>query len=229
MTIPLRPVFVPTTSDVREAFVDEITSLGGSIADVFDDGERLYLRAVLSLASNVRPGDRVNAGVALRASGPDVLVHPYTFRQVCSNGAIAAHVIDTLQIERIATRVVVPTYETAVALDEIRSAVRACAAPEVFTTISAEMQQAADRPINFITIASLFGLTTAEHGSEIMFRFMEGGDSTVFGLMNAVTSVARHIRDPETRWRLEMLGGTVPARVLDPGRFAAEAETVLGA
>jgi hypothetical protein len=35
---------VPTTSDVREAFVDEITSLGGSIADVLDDGERLYLR-----------------------------------------------------------------------------------------------------------------------------------------------------------------------------------------
>jgi hypothetical protein len=32
----------------------------------------------------------------------------------------------------------------------------------------------------------------------------------MFGFMNAVTAVARDTRDPETRWRLEELGGAVP-------------------
>jgi hypothetical protein len=31
--------------------------------------------------------------------------------------------------------------------------------------------------------------------------------------MNAVTSVARDTRDPETRWRLEELGGAIAARL----------------
>jgi len=35
--------------------------------------------------------------------------------------------------------------------------------------------------------------------------------------MNAVTSVARDTRDPELRWRLEELGGGIPAMLVpDP-------------
>ncbi len=44
----------------------------------------------------------------------------------------------------------------------------------------------------------------------IMDRFNEQGDNSRFGLMNAVTSVARDTRDPDLRWRLEELGGGVP-------------------
>jgi hypothetical protein len=44
---------------------------------------------------------------------------------------------------------------------------------------------------------------------EIMGRFFGDEDRTRFGLMNAVTSVARDTSDPETRWNLEELGGAV--------------------
>ena len=51
------------------------------------------------------------------------------------------------------------------------------------------------------------------------------GDLTPYGLMNAVTSVARDEPDPETRWKLESLGGAVPALLTvrpPPGGAAAD-------
>ncbi len=44
-----------------------------------------------------------------------------------------------------------------------------------------------------------------------MRSFLESEDHSAFDLMNAVTAVARDQRDPEVRWRLEELGGGVPA------------------
>ena len=48
----------------------------------------------------------------------------------------------------------------------------------------------------------------------ILGRFTTEGDTSRFGLMNAVTSVARDTRDPELRWSLEKLGGGIPAAIL---------------
>jgi len=46
---------------------------------------------------------------------------------------------------------------------------------------------------------------------QILERFLGEGDHSRFGLMNAVTSVARDTPTPELRWNLEELGGGVPA------------------
>ena len=67
---------------------------------------------------------------------------------------------------------------------------------------------------------------------DIVSRFTRGRDDSVFGLINAVTSVARDTRDPETRWRLEELGGSIPALVSPapkPGGAEAEIAPVCGA
>jgi len=56
----------------------------------------------------------------------------------------------------------------------------------------------------------------AEMVQMIMRRHNEGRDRSRFGLMNAVTSVARDTRDPELRWRLEELGGGIPALIRSP-------------
>jgi hypothetical protein len=50
--------------------------------------------------------------------------------------------------------------------------------------------------------------------AEIMGRFFRDNDRTRFGLMNAVTSLARDTRDPDDRWELEQLGGDIGARLL---------------
>ena len=89
-----------TTSEIATFAAEEIVAQGGSVTDTFDDGQRLFLRAVLPDEREVQPRDRVQGGVALRATEEDVWVHPYVFRQVCSNGAIIAHATQTRHIER---------------------------------------------------------------------------------------------------------------------------------
>lgn len=46
---------------------------------------------------------------------------------------------------------------------------------------------------------------------EMLTRMIErhgtGGDSSAYGVFNAVTSLARDTADPDLRWRLQVLGG----------------------
>ena len=220
MSTTYRPTYVPTTEDIRQTFADEIATLGGTVPDVYDDDDRLFARAVLRTNDEIRPGDRVSGGVAIRAAGPELLIHPYTYRQVCSNGAIAAHALETRRIERLErTEVFVSTYDVSVVHAELRAAIQAAAAKQTFETIAHEMRSAseidADFALNLLPmLARLPAGVMGQWVPHIFQRFTDDGDRSAFGLMNAVTSVARDVRDPEVRWRLEALGGGVPARLV---------------
>src|SRR5688500_6076049 len=215
------PQFLPTTSELRAAFEGEVAARGGAVADAYDDGVRLYLRAVLPLDAEVRPGDGVRGGVALRAAGAEVLVHPYTFRQVCSNGAIHSRALATRRVERVPrTDVVAPAYDVAVALAAVRDAVQACAAREAFAGGVAEMRAAAETSADAVLmLLPMLGQLPPDEAARVArhvlrrFERAPDPDRSAFGLMNAVTSVARDTGDPETRWRLEELGGAIPARL----------------
>jgi hypothetical protein len=235
------PSYLPDTRAIRDAFADTIAALGGTLHDEYDDGVRLFLRAVLPSAADVRPGDGVQGGVALRAVGPEVLVHPYTFRLVCANGAIHAQALETRRVAR-PVRVDGPaggawSYEAMDALAELADAVRACAAPAVFARGVGEMRSAAEVEADhaLMVMPFLSRLTasgapaTRAFAQHIFARFHQGRDRSAFGLMNAVTSVARETRDPEARWRLEELGGGVPALLPRRPRTAPPAAALVGA
>ena len=211
--------YLPTTRQIRDTFAEAIASLGGEVPDVYDDGHRLFARAVLRADAEVRPGDRIRGGVAVRADGVDIQVHPYTFRKVCSNGAIAAHALETRRIERVeSTEVFAPSYDVAVVLAELRLAVEGCAAPEAFAKTTNEMRSAAEVRADIAlqllpSIANLPQQLAATVLPLIFQRFAADADRSAFGLLNAVTSVARDTRDPAVRWRLEELGATIPIRL----------------
>ena len=219
MVTTYRPEFLPATQQIRDTFADVIASLGGEMPDVYDDGERLYARAVLFAEGEVRPGDRIRGGVAVRAVGAEIQVHPYTFRKVCSNGAIAAHALETRSVARVeSTGVFTPSYDVAVVLAELWSAVEGCAAPEVFERSTSEMRSAAeiqaDVALQLLPAVARLPQHMAASVLPLIFqRFAANRDQSAFGLLNAVTSLARDTHDPETRWRLEELGGTIPARL----------------
>ncbi|AHG93482.1 hypothetical protein J421_5947 (plasmid) [Gemmatirosa kalamazoonensis] len=211
--------YLPSIAEVRARFDEEITALGGTVRDVYEDGRNLFARAVLRRAADVRPGDTVNGGVALRTLGPELLVHPYIFRQVCVNGAIRAHALQTRRVALVPTTVpAVPGFDVTLALDALGDAVRASAAPEAFKQGLREMRTAteiaADDVVNVLSLLSRHG-ASRELVLQILARFThrDEDDRSAFGLMNAVTSVARDTSDPETRWRLEEIGARIPALV----------------
>ena len=197
-----------TTASILAAFSQEITAHGGNVSDVFNDknGHRLFVRSTLPQVGDVKAKDRLQGGVALKAHGGEIVIHPYVFRLVCKNGAIMAQ---SLASRRLSAMFEFDPEQT---LAGVREAVGSCCEPTVFTAsldeIRATRDVHADMALNMLPMLRHL---PAKFITQIMQRFFEDGDQSRFGLMNAVTSVARDTTDPETKWKLEELGGGVPA------------------
>ena len=224
--------FLPTTAEISALFATEIAALGGAVSDDrYDDGQRLFVRAVLPPVQPVRPGDAVNGGVALRVAERVVAVHPYTFRQVCANGAIVSQARRGRQLSRV--ELASATEFVTAALDEIRLTIRACASDDAFTAAVDEMRSASAMAVED-AIALMPMLRRASDAirehlfAHIVSRYEREGDRSAYGLMNAVTAVARDTRDPEEKWRLEELGGSVPALVRLAPRVPGGREVLAG-
>lgn len=209
-----------TTSEIQVLFIDTVTAHGGTVRDTYDDGERLFSRSILPSSAEVRPNDRLQGGVALKAVGGSVWVHPYVFRQVCKNGAIMAEALESRHLEAVVSR---PRREAQAA---VREAVEECCGPEVFSVSAGRMRDAAvaRAGAEITMMVSLLSHLPRDTGHpatrRILDRFFREGDKTCFGLLNAVTAEARETSNPDLRWRLEELGGgiatrSLPAPVLD--------------
>lgn len=220
----------PATAELLDVFSAEMIAGGGSVADTYDDGVRLFTRAILPVVREVRPGDGLRGGVAVRATGDELRVHPYVFRLVCKNGAISARATQSWRIERddLAAHI---DRSAADVLAEFREALRACSSDEAFATAADGMRSAtlaeADQFLNLLPVLStaLNHLPAKQAGQivqQILGRFTRDGDRSGFGLMNAVTATARDTRDPDLRWRLEEFGGGIPALLKPAGRGPRE-------
>ncbi len=193
-----------STGLVLAVFGEEVQRLGGQMKDVFDDGKRLLARSVLPATREVGPRDTIQGGVAVRCTSCDLSVHPYTLRRVCKNGAVMARAQQSWRIEHIEVRSHLEN-----ALAELRQAITACAGKEAFAASATAMQSA--RLDLELTLLENLGRSSfaRRHLGGIMRRFVEEGDRSRFGLMNAVTSLARDTTDPQDKWDLEELGGAI--------------------
>ena len=207
----------PTTAEIGEVFAEEVAGLGGTVTDRYVDGTILLARSVLPGLREVGRDDAVQGGVAIRATDEAIQVHPYVFRQVCSNGAIMARAIQTWQVERVDAG----GLTTPAPLGAVREAIRACGSDEAFSASAERMRSAREDQADLaLMIMPMMDRLPKEIVNDllrtIVERFLKGPDSSRFGLMNAVTSVARDTRDPESRWKLEELGGGIPFDVAGP-------------
>jgi hypothetical protein len=205
-----------TTAEIQDLFAAEVAAAGGAVSDVFHDGRRLFARSLFPWVREVRTKDRLQGGVALRATERECSVHPFVFREVCRNGAIMAHSLGSQEVPNLDE---LPLYE---ATQSVREAIAACCIEEPFLVAVDLIREAARSEID-TALALLPFLSRLPAGQrelildDVMQRFSREGDRTSFGLMNAVTSLARDTRDPDLRWRLEELGGGVAAlRVPEP-------------
>jgi hypothetical protein len=229
----INATFLPSIDEIRGAVTDEITALGGSTSDLVLARDRLFMRVVLPANAEIRVGDSVQAGVAVRALSEQIDVYPYTLRQVCTNGAIVANALPGQQIERVhAVDVGKPSYDTTVILATLRDVVRKCASPEAFEIATDHMQAMTNEPASRALF--MLRMLSRMHSKDalpylpmIFDRFETSEDQSAFGVMNAVTSVARDTADPAIRWSLEKIGGSMPAylglrrRVMRPAAATA--------
>jgi hypothetical protein len=206
------------TQEILEAFTEEVSAHNGKIIDTFHQPGQLFARSVLPQAEEIRPGDKVQSGVALRATDSAVWVYPYVFRLICKNGAIMAHAAEGREIPNLEN---MPVFE---AVSQVREAVESCCERNAFATAAGQMRTAAQQPIdailNIMPFLSRMSSLSPQLAREIFQRFFHETDRTRYGLMNAVTAVARDIREHSLRWRIEELGGQmavlqIPEPVLD--------------
>jgi hypothetical protein len=222
----MNAMYLPAGPEILEAFEREAGELGGTVPDVYAEGDLLYARAVLPGAGEVRPGDRIHGGVAVRTHDTEILVHPYCHRVVCANGAIMASSTGSRVVERV--DLAAPSTVINAVLEELRAAIRACAAPATLDATVGAMRTAAQREAD-VMLQLLPMLPHMPPGMRaslvrtIVRRFEAERDGSVFGLVNAVTSAARDTSDPETRWRLEELGGGMLARLPERPKAGAPA------
>jgi len=197
------------TQEILGAFTEEISARGGKVTETFHQPGQLFIRSVLPETEEIRARDKVQSGVALRATDTAAWVYPYTFRLVCKNGAIMAHAAEGRQIPHLES---LPTFE---AVSQVREAVESCCEKNAFATAAEQMRTAAQQPIDAILSMMPFltrvSSVSPEVARQIFERFFKENDRTRYGFMNAVTSVARDTRDHATRWRLEELGGQIAA------------------
>ena len=208
------------TQELLEAFTEEISAREGKVTETFHQPGQLFVRSVFPQAEEIRAGDKVQGGVALRATDSTAWVYPYVFRLVCKNGAIMAHAAEGREIPNLDS---VPEFK---AVSLVHEAVESCCERKAFTIAAEQMRTAAQQPIDTILSMMPFLSRLSSLGPEvaqqIFKRFFRENDPTLYGFMNAVTSAARDTRDHATRWRLEELGGKIAVTqpvepVLDDG------------
>jgi hypothetical protein len=204
-----------TTGKILDIFTEEIQNRQGRVSDTFHDGRRLFVRSLLPYVADARPKDRMQGGVALRATEDELWLRPYLFRQVCRNGAVMAQAIESLHVECLGV------YTPDEGSTMLREAIARCAEKEVFARSMQDVRSLATVALDWLNLvphlshfqsAGLIGRFLGQ----ILERFESSTDHTGFGLMNAVTSLARDTRNPDDRWRLEELGGGIGALVLPP-------------
>jgi hypothetical protein len=218
--------YVPTTHEIRDTFTTEIAAANGRVTEAIEHQECLFMRSVFSDTWHVRPGDRLQCGVALRVTAAEVRVHPYVYRQVCRNGAILAQVLDTQALDRLPAPA--PDEDLARVMADLTAAVQTCCTPEMFAEAKEQVYATLDVQASqvIMLMPSLMRINpelAAQLLAQITQRFTAERDRSQFGLMNAVTSLARDTRDQELRWQLEELGGRVPALRLPVTQAPSEA------
>jgi hypothetical protein len=147
----------------------------------------------------------MDGGVALRFDAKIIEIRPYLLRQVCTNGAIMIQSVWATTLPR-----------TECTVDLLQESLAKAGTAEAFEIAIADIRRMPQGGVDMaMSMMSLFPRLSEYLDSaallDLLERFANGGDLSGYGLMNAVTSVARDTKDHERRWRLEELGASVPA------------------
>lgn len=208
--------------DIERIVREEVSAQGAHVHEFLRDADRLYARTINAPVGEVAHEDCVQAGVAVRVISHEVSVRPYIFRQVCINGAISA---TSEEAEEFDLRVLGPVAEQETKLREtIAACGHARVLPREVERFRSFRDQAVDRGMMMVTMMQTH-LANASHSEllDILAQF-DKEEANAWGVMNAVTAVARRTRDAKRKWQLEEIGALIPAIAADPFRHRLNAQ-----
>ena len=202
----------PPMQEIRNVATEEVVALGGKVHASFEDERRIYLKYLFPLVRDVRPNDTVQAGITVAAIDKDLLIAPFALRFVCQNGVIIPLASMSNRLERLSSWASHP--QRVAFMSKLRQDIRDVSNGKRFLAIVDLMKSATiftiDGPSELMCTISAYAEVQMENRYEkIMKRYEAEADRSRYGLMNAVTSVARDERDPDMQWRLEELGGGI--------------------
>jgi len=217
-----------STNDIAQIFRSEIAARKGQVWDAHDNGSELYLRATLPAFDEIKPGDWVQGGVALRGTADEISVHPYTLRKICTNGTISAHGTHSGRLARAyGTR-----FGKAGLTAALRGTIGDCCTVTAFLETAAQMKSALllevdEKMYMEPDLMHVSAPARQRLAGELVIKFLGLKDRSLFALINVVTAVARDEPDPALRWGLEVLGGAlasgrigIPRRARDRNAIA---------
>jgi hypothetical protein len=183
----------------------------------------LYLKAIdRTLTASIRDGDIVCGGLIIRNSevGASALrVEPFILRKVCSNGLILERSLkkihlgrQTMEVGEIDWSEETRELEDRALWSKVRDIIRATFDKRVFQSWVEKLRESTkvkiERPIEAVdNIVGHLGLSE-EQKLKLLMHFSE---PTKYGLVNAITNLARETEDVEEQVRLEEFGGRILA------------------
>ena len=196
-------------NDVERIIREEAGAQGGYVHELISDEQRLYARTINEPILEVVPKDTVQSGFAVRVDRTDVWVRPYVFRQVCWNGAIVATSAEAEEFD-LAVIGSIEHQER-----HLRELVTAAGNAKAFHREVQRLTDLQTRPVDRAMMLMTMMQTHNKYVTDaelldVLDQF-ETEEPTAWGVMNAVTAVARRTENPERKWRLEEFGAMVPA------------------
>ena len=187
----------------------------------------MYIKVVnYKLEREVTPGDVVQAGIIVTNSEVGqgmVSIMPFMNRLVCSNGMVIdlaakkrRHVGKTIDLNQDDYKIY--REETVNAanqafLMQIEDTVMAVADEVKFDRILDTMREAKDRKFTNKNIPAVVELATKKYGisesakDNILTHLIREGDTSLYGLANAVTRYSQDVEDYDSATDLEAIGG----------------------
>jgi hypothetical protein len=215
--------------DLIQAVLPTLNSLGGGLriesAEITD--RRLYIKAVYpKMEMEVKKGDPVQAGIVISNSeigAGRLMVQPLIYRLVCTNGMISEDgAVQKYHIGRgIESEMQELLSSQALNADDraywlkARDVVKAVLTDaKAFGAIVDRMSKTTRQliestPTQVVELtAKTYNMTESE-SAKVLEHLLTGGDTSRYGLLNAVTRTAQDVADYDRATELESIGGDI--------------------
>lgn len=223
--------------EVIKAAGEKATEYGAKIAKCELTDTRLYMKLIVPhIIEEIKAGDKLVQGIVFSNSevgAGSFRAEPFAMRLICKNGMIGMDKVARIHLgakmeEGLWKSQETESLETETIYSQVKDLVEATFDPDKFRmwmdalrqTTEVQLESPSDAVNNIVKEYKI----PEGHFQNIMDALVIEGDTTQYGMINAITNVARKTDSIDQRIELERIGGELS--VIEPARFEKMIEVV---